>query len=343
MRPEFGYSPRPVQYGRPAGPKNTEQGRGGGGVKPDLIPEILILGVIVAGLYGLLPIAIVLTYRISRSVAFIHGGIAIAGGLAYKVLVNGQDTGHDFYRHPIMAPMPALLLVTAAGALVAGLYGTLVMSRWIASFPGITLTVLSISALLMCISAGGYFLRPAPASVADSAFGEGGIRMDLVTLSHNRLATLVILIVLVIALTYYLNRTYTGLAIRAIADDVEASVWCGTKLRAIGTGVYALSGAISALAGSLFTASVAEAVDGMLLLFATGLLLAVVGGMRSVALALGGALLYGVLETALVVGFFGDLGPGARQIIQFLALFAFIAAVARYRKESFFLLERQNA
>ena len=312
-------------------------------MKPDMIPEILILGVIVAGMYGLLPISIVLTYRISRSVAFIHGGVAIAGGLAYKVLVNGQDTGHDFYRHPIMPPMPALLLVTLAGAVLASLYGALVMSRWIASFPGITLTVLSISALLMCISAGSYFLRPAPASVADSAFGDKTFPMGLVSLTANRLATLIILIVLVIALTYYLNRTYTGLAIRAIADDVEASVWCGAKLRLIGTGVYGLSGAIAAMTGALFTASVAEAVDGMLLLFATGLLFAVVGGMRSVALALGGALLYGILETALVVGFFGDLSAGKRQIILFLALGGFIVAVARYRKENFFLLDRQNA
>ena len=312
-------------------------------MKPDMIPEILILGTIVAGMYGLLPISIVLTYRISRSVAFIHGGIAIAGGLAYKVLVNGQDSGHDFYQHPVMKAMPALLLVTAAGAVLAGLYGVLVMSRWIASFPGITLTVLSISGLLMCISAGSYFLRPTPVSVAASPFGEGGWHLRRVTLTHNRLATLLVLIVLVATLTYYLNRTYTGLAIRAIADDVEASVWCGARLRAIGTGVYALSGAIAAMTGALFTASVAEAVDGMLLLFATGLLLAVVGGMRSVALALGGALMYGILETALVVGFFGDLGAGERQIVLFLALLGFIVAVARYRKESFFLLERQNA
>lgn len=312
-------------------------------MKPDLIPEILILGVIVAGLYGLLPIAIVLTYRISRAVAFVHGGIAIAAGLGYKVLVNGQDTGHDFYRHEIIPPFPSLLLVTAAGALLAGLYGTLVMSRWIAAFPGITLTVLSIAGLLICISAGSYWLRPAGASVAASPFGDKTYPMGLVSLTNNRLATLIVLIVLVITLTIYLNKTYTGLAIRAIADDVEASVWCGAKLRLIGTGVYAVSGAISAMAGALFTASVAEAVDGMLLLYAIGLLLAVVGGLRSVALALVGALLYGIMETALVVGFFGDRTAGERQIILFLALIALIVAVARYRKESFFLLDRQNA
>ena len=216
------------------------------------------------------------------------------------------------------------------------------MSRRMAALPGMSLTVLSISSLLMCISAGSYWLRPGGASVAASPVGDGSIRIGIVTLTHNRLATMLVLVLLVVVLTVYLNKTYTGLAIRAIADDVEASVWCGAKLRLIGAGVYAASGGIAAMTGALFTASVAEAVDGMLLLFSTGLLLAVVGGLRSVVLALAGTLMYAILETALVVGFFGDRSQGEQQVILFLALVAFIVTVARQRKEDFFLLERQG-
>ena len=58
------------------------------------------------------------------------------------------------------------------------------------------------------------------------------------------------------------------------------------KLRLIGTGVYAVSGAIATMAGALYAGAVAEAADGMLSLFVLGLLLAIVGGMRSVPLAL---------------------------------------------------------
>lgn len=311
-------------------------------MKPELIPEILVLGIIVAGLYGLLPIAIVLTYRISRTIGFIHGGIAIAGGLAYKVLANGQDNAHDFLPHPIFPPMVDLWLVVFGGAVLGALYGSMVMSRWLAGLPGITLTVISISAMLVVSAAAGYFLRPVGASVSQSAFGDGSIPIGKVYLTYNRLATLAILVTLVIVLTIFLNQTYTGLAIRAIADDVEASVWCGAKLRFIGTGVYGLSGAIAAATGALFVASVAEAVEGTLVLFARGLVIAVVGGLRSVSLALTGAVLYGILETALVVDFFGHTSAGQREVALSGALLAFIVVVARYRKESFFLLERQQ-
>jgi hypothetical protein len=119
-------------------------------------------------------------------------------------------------------------------------------------------------------------------------------------------------------------------------------MWCGAMVGFLGTGVLGLSGAFAAATGALFVASVAEAVEGTLVLFARGLVIAVVGGLRSVSLALTGAVLYGILETALVVGFFGQVSAGVREIGLSGALLAFIVVVASVRKESFFLLERQQ-
>jgi branched-subunit amino acid ABC-type transport system permease component len=304
----------------------------------DLLPSVLTLGVLEAGLYGLLPVAVVLTYRISRTIGFVHGGFAILGGLLYAVLVNGPNHDDGFGVHPLMSKWAAFALVVGVGALGAAIYGTLVMSRWMAELPGLTLTVISIAGLLVVGNLSGFYLNPGGFSIAGSPFGGGGTRFGGVVVTHHRLATLLILIAVVAAMTVFLNRTYTGLAIRAIADDVEASVWCGAKLRLIGTGVYAVSGAIAAMAGALYAGAVAEAADGMLGLFVTGLLLAIVGGMRSVPLALAAALLYGVLRTALVAGMFGTVRAGWQQVDLFGALIALIIIAARFRKESFFLL-----
>jgi branched-subunit amino acid ABC-type transport system permease component len=304
----------------------------------DLFPSVFTIGILEAGLFGLLPVAVVLTYRISRTVAFVHGGFAILGGLLYAVLVNGPNRDDGFGLHPIMGRWAAFGLVVGMGALSATIFGTLVMSRWMAELPGITLTVISIAGLLLFGNLAGFYLDPGGFSVASSPFGTGGTRVGRVVVTNHRLATLLILIVIVAAMTLFLNRTYTGLAIRAIADDVEASVWCGAKLRLIGTGVYAVSGAIASMAGALYASAIAEAADGMLGLFVTGLLLAIVGGMRSVPLALAAAVLYGVLHTALVAGMFGTISPGWQQIYLFVALITLIIVAARLRRESFFLL-----
>lgn len=310
----------------------------------DLVPEIVVLGLTVAALYGLLPVAIVLTYRISRTIGFVHGGIAIFGALVYAVLVRGPaGSGHGGHADGLMPAGPALLVAVGAGAVAGIAFGVLVMSRWMAELPGMTLTVVSIAGLLVIGNLSGYYIKPGGLSITPSPFGDGGTRIGDVVVTNHRLATFLILCALVAGLAFFLTRTYTGLAIRAIADDVEASVWCGAKLRAIGTGVYGLSGAIAALAGAMYAAAVAEPVDGLLLLLVRGMLIAVVGGLRSLPLALAGAVLYGILETALVVDFFGAVSAGTQELVLSGALLALIVIAARYRRETFFQLERRQA
>lgn len=309
----------------------------------DLVPEIVVLGLTVAALYGMLPVAIVLTYRISRTIAFVHGGIAILGALVYAYLVRGPAGAHSFENDPVLGTTPALLLAIGAGAAAGIGFGALVMSRWMAELPGMTLTVVSIAGLLVIGNLAGYYVRPGGLSITPSPFGDGGTRVGDVVVTHHRVAAFVILCLLVAVLALFLSRTYTGLAIRAIADDVEASVWCGSKLRLIGTGVYGASGAVAALAGAMYAAAVAEPVDGLLLLMVRGMLIAVVGGLRSLPLALGGAVVYGILETALVVGFFGQTDAGTREIVLSASLLALIVIAARFRRETFFLLERRQA
>jgi branched-subunit amino acid ABC-type transport system permease component len=304
----------------------------------DLIPSVIALGILTGGLYGMLPVAVVLTYRISRTIAFVHGGFAIFGGLAYSVLVNGRNHDDGFNLHPIMAPVPSLLVVMAAGAVLATLFGAMVMSRWMAEMPGITLTVVSIAGLLVVGNLSGFYLNPGGFSLARSPFGDGGHHLFKIVVTNHRLAILLILIGTVAALTIFLNHTYTGLAIRAISDDVEASVWCGAKLRLIGAGVYGVSGAIAAAAGALYASAVANAVDGMLGLFVIGLLLAIVGGMRSVPLALLGSVVYGVLNTALVAGLWGTVPVGRQNVILFATLITLIVVAARFRRENFLQL-----
>src|SRR4051812_1940976 len=128
-----------------------------------MAPEIVVLGLGLAALYGMLPVAIVLTYRISRTIGFVHGGIAIFGALVYSYLVrgpSGDDVEHILGNDAILGPRPAVLIAVAAGAAVGIGFGALVMSRWMAELPGMTLTVVSIAGLLVVGNVSGYYIRP---------------------------------------------------------------------------------------------------------------------------------------------------------------------------------------
>jgi branched-chain amino acid transport system permease protein len=162
-----------------------------------------------------------------------------------------------------------------------------------------------------------------------------------VKITTDQVLTCVVVVVLVIVLAAVMTRTRAGMSIRALADDIEAGVWCGVKLHQVGTAVYAVSGAIAALGGALISIRVGPDPVNMLFLFLRGLGVAMLGGMRSLPLALLGALIYSMTETSLNIGLFGTVGLDRQEIIIDGLLVGAIFLIARRRKEDFFLLERQ--
>src|SRR5690349_4401405 len=177
----------------------------------DLLDTVLIAGFVNAGLYGFLPISIILSYRISRTIAFVHGGIAAAAALAYWLLcfespefLPGEDVvpnfivqfgsdlqgAHRYGSRPELDPMVALLLVTVMGAAIGAVYGAIVMSRRIAGLNILTLTVISLGAMMGLI---GFFqyLNVQPDSLPESPFGAHTYFIHDVPITRHRLITLI--------------------------------------------------------------------------------------------------------------------------------------------------------
>jgi branched-chain amino acid transport system permease protein len=242
-----------------------------------------------------------------------------------------------------------MLVVVAVGAIIAGAYGFIVMSRQLSSLSVLTLTIVSLGAMMGMVGVSS--LMNVDANVfPESPFGSGRHKIlpESMTnhlpllITNNQIWTLLTVVGLSLALALFLTRTHTGLVIRALADDQEAGVWCGVKLRAVGALVYGVSGGIAALAGVLTSITVGANPADMLVFLLDGLAIAIVGGLRSLPLSLVGALLYGLTETALKVGFFGEVTLPVQAVVLYGLLLTIIVVVARLRRDSFFLLERQS-
>jgi branched-subunit amino acid ABC-type transport system permease component len=308
-------------------------------VQLELLKPVLVLGIVQAGMYGMLPIAVILSYRINRTIAFVHGGIAMSAGLIYWILVFDNPVVPG--SRPGLDPMLGLLLTVGAGAVLGTLYGAVVMTRWVAAQNRMTLTVVSMAGMMLAVGVFTSTLKVPAEILPPGPFGDGTVTVAGVVITSIKMVTMLVVSGLVLVLALFLTRTRTGLAIRAMADDLEASAWCGTKLARVGTAVYGVSGGIAALAGALIAAMVGPDVSGMFTLFLRGLALAVVGGLTSLPIALCGALLFGILETALVVDLFGHVSPGWQEIVINAALLGAILLVAKTRRDGLHLLERQ--
>lgn len=299
----------------------------------------LVAGVAAAGLYGLIAVSVVLSYRISRTVAFLHGGITLSGTLMYWWL--SAPPNQSVADHPHLPTGVGLTLVVIGGALVAGAYGAVVTSKRMSTYPRVMVTTFSLSIMLILV--GLLFTGlPAQGQQAPSPFGTRTFQMFDTVLTMHQVMTLVILVVVVTLLSVGLKWTKAGVYVRAIADNVEASRLVGVPLSRVGTGVYALTGAIAALGGALLTPMIGTDSYGVLFIFLRALIVSVLGAFKSVTLALGGAVLLGVVDSVFRAGVFGSVSSGAREIAVIGLMFGAVVAISRMSSQGSELLQAEG-
>jgi branched-chain amino acid transport system permease protein len=310
------------------------------GVHLHLWKQVLVLGFAEAGLYALLPIALVLSYRVSRTIAFVHGGIAASTALLYWWFVFDNPAVPGY--RPEIPPFLGLCVVVAIGAAMGAAYGIAVTIPKIAALPRMTLTVVSLGAMMIAIGIFTSTLKVPPEIIPPSPFGDGHITLFGVVLTSLRLATIAISVTLVIALAAFLSLSRTGRHLKAISDDLEASAWCGVKVAKVGAGVHTVAGAIAGLAGALIAAYSGPDPINLILFLLRALTIAIVGGLMSLPLALAASLVVGVMEVGMVVGVVGPYTIGRQEFILNGVLLVLILSLARLRPREFYLLERQS-
>jgi branched-chain amino acid transport system permease protein len=292
----------------------------------------LVLGVAAAGLYGLLAVTLVLTYRVSRTIGFVQGGIAVLATYLYYYLTAPLGGGCNVAgeSRSCTGPVPGALMVIAVGAIIGAVYGLTVTGKRMAGWPSVVLTTYSLAWYLTLIGI-TFTTISVETRQAPSVFGPRRVRLFGASVTVHQVATVVLLIVLVTVLSVVLQRTRTGIHIRAIADDVEATRFLGIPLSRVGTGVYAFSGALAGLAGVLLASALGPDPTNLLFVFMRALIVAVLGGFTSMTLALVGSLLLAVAETVLTAGVFGNVPVERREIIVMTAIFALVFLINRLR------------
>ncbi len=292
---------------------------------PDLFGPAFVIGLANAGIFSVLAIALVLTFRISRTIGFVHYGIAVVGAYGY-------------YHFTVEYTLPgwvALIVALAIGGAVGAGYGLVMMTSRIAFLPPLTLSTVSIAAMLIvgAIATENFPVAP-DVAIAASPFGESSFRVWSFNVTAHRFACLLISLILVLFVSLYLNRTRAGVNMRAVSDDVEAARWAGIRLYRIGVGSYAAAGAMAALAGALLAPLAGTDLSAILLVFFRALTVAVVGAFSSPALALFGAIVLSTVDSFATTSALGNINPATREGMIFAAMVATAVGVAVVRNRS---------
>ena len=302
----------------------------------------IVNGVTTSGLYGLVAVALVLSYRISRTIAFVHGGIVLAGTLLYWYLVspNAGESGEALLAgsgqstsRPEWPRIPTILLLMAAGAAVAALYGFLVTSTKLSLYPRVTLTNFALGLMLLLVGIVFRYNKASGEPVPPLPGGQHKFHIGIQAVTMHQVMTLSLLAIVVIAFTVLLQATRFGIFVRAVADNVEASKLVGVPIGQVGTTVYALSGAISALGGILLGNYVGTDTNSILFVFLRALIVCVLGAFASIPLALAGSVFLAIIDSMLKSDVFGSVDVGYRELIVVFILFSVVILVDRFGKK----------
>jgi len=260
--------------------------------------ETLLGGLMAGMLYSLVALGFVLIYKASGVFNFAQGAMVLFAALAMARFAEWlpQITGLS---HPVLVNLIAFVLAGGVMFIVAWLIERLVLRRLV-NQEGTT--------LLMATLGIAYFLE----GLGQSIFGNDIYKIDIgmpkdpvlafenvfpggLLINQEDLIAALIAALLVALLSVFFQKTGTGRALRAVADDHQAAQSIGIPLNRIWVIVWCVAGVVALVAGMIWGSKL-----GVQFSLATVALRAlpvvILGGLTSVPGAIIGGLIIGVGE-----------------------------------------------
>src|SRR4051812_4357763 len=277
--------------------------------------ETLLGGLMVGMLYSLIALGFVLIYKASGVFNFAQGAMVLFAALAMARFFDWIPKWLGF-ENKILANVLAFAGAVLVMAAVAWLIERLVLRELVNQEP-ITLLMATLGIAYFLDGFGQTLfgsdiykidigMPKDPIFVLESAF-QGGVLIN-----KEDLYAALIAAVLVAALSVFFQKTATGRALRAVADDHQAAQSIGIPLNRIWVIVWCVAGVVALVAGMIWGSKL-----GVQFSLATVALRAlpvvILGGLTSVPGAIIGGLIIGVGEK-LSEGYIGPLVGGGIEI-----------------------------
>jgi branched-chain amino acid transport system permease protein len=252
--------------------------------------QLLAAGVTVGSVYALVALGFNIIYNATGIINFAQGEFVVLGGLIfYSLFVVAH------------VPLPAALVLAVVAVALLGWLMERLTIRPLRGAPTVTLIIVTVG--VSVILRGSAKLVWGPASLPVPAFsGERSLALGGAAVNVQYLWVLGLTALAVLAAWLFFERTLTGKAMQACAINPEAARLAGINVGAMVRTAFALSAALSALAGVVISPITFASYDGGVLLGLKGFCGAIVGGLGSGAGAVVGGLLIGLVENV-AIGF----------------------------------------
>ncbi len=279
--------------------------------------QLIVSGLANGCVYGLIALGFVLIYKATEAVNFAQGDFMMLGAFLCLGFTNQDFLGWGFW---VAVPLAVIIM-----AILGYLFDWAVLRRMFGQSQ-VAVVVLTIALGFVMRFVAGVIWSHEPVSL-ESPFVGREVRFGGVVLGAEEVTIIAVTIVLTLLLYFFFSRTKRGVAMQAASQNQLAAYYMGIAVKKVQSQVWALSGAVAAIAGILF-ASKGAIEPNIGLLGIKAFAAAAIGGFGSLPGALIGGLIIGVVEQ--VASRYGV--PGVSQI----APYAILLLVLIFRPDGLF-------
>ena len=282
-------------------------------------------GLVIGSIYALMAVGLTLIYSVQGIISFAHGQFYMLGGyVSYYLLL--------FFGEKFAVELNPIIGVPVAG-LVAMLIGFAFERLFLRPMHLGRVERTGEYAILITFGF-GFFLQYTVLAIVGpfsqktgTYLKTGSVRLGTLTLIPNRLVAAAVGMVLIGLLLYFINRTWTGKALRAVSMDKQAAAVTGINPLVMNTLAFGIGTMLAGMSGAALIPVFTWVPWVGAAASSRSYVIIVLGGLGSIPGALAGGLVIGLVE-ALGAGCYPDPSKGAAYKTAFgLIIFALMLLV----------------
>lgn len=273
-----------------------------------LFLQQLVNGFSVGSMYALIAVGYTMVYGVLRLINFAHGDIMMVG--AYAAL---------FCMSNFSVPFLAALALAIIFAMCLGIATDKIAYKPLRKAPRISLLITAIGISFFLQNLFNMLFTSTPKTFATPSYFEESINFGEIHTTLGSLIVPIITLLVLIFVLFILYKSKYGIAIRALAFDIQTVNLMGIDANRIIAIVFAMGSALAAIGGVFWAATYYSVTPTMgTLIGLKAFAAAVLGGIGSVVGAVLGALIIGLCEV-IAVAFFPELS-GFKDAFAFIFL-----------------------
>ena len=271
----------------------------------------LINGLQIGSIYALIALGYTMVYGIVKLLNFAHGDVIMVGG--YIALLSLTTLA--------LPPMAAVFVTVAGCTLLAVVIEKLAYAP-LRFAPRLSLLITAIGVSILLQNLAQLLFTANPRSFPTHLLiPMGGVSIGAVHIAYTPLITIVVSIISMVGLTFLVQKTKMGKAMRAVSEDKEVAQLMGIDVDTVITFTFAVGAALAGIGAVLYGAGYPRIEHTLgIMIGLRAFVAAVVGGIGSIPGAMVGGFVIGMLEVFVTAMGFSGWVNGAVFLILIIVL-----------------------